>query len=109
MSTRSEYDAAYFTLLRAIEERDDLLRYVDWLTEERERLDGFSDITGDRTDALARKLKRPIDLTTKPLLEAVGRRRAIVLDEQRRIHDRIANAEAFVTECETEVDSLRGR
>ncbi len=108
MSAKSEYDAAYFTLLRAIEERDDLLRYADWLTVERERLDGFSDVTRDRTDALSRKLKRPIDLTTKPLLEAVGRRRAVVLDEQRKIHDRIAAAEAFVTECELEVDALRG-
>jgi hypothetical protein len=107
MSARSEYDAAYFTLLRAIEERDDLLRYADWLTEERERLDGFSDVTRDRTDALARKLRRPIDLTSKPLLEAVGRRRAVVLDEQRRIHDRIAAAESFVAECEQEVDALR--
>jgi hypothetical protein len=108
MSAKSEYDAAYFTLLRAIEERDDLLRYRDWLVEERERLDAFSDVTRDRTDGLARKLRRPIDHSTKPLPEAVGRRRAIVLDEQRRMDDRITAAEAFVLECEAEVETLRG-
>jgi predicted ATPase len=107
MSAKSEYDAAYFTMLRAIEERDDLLRYRDWLTEERERLDAFSDVTRDRTDNLSRKVRRPIDMTTKPLLEAVGRRRAAVLDEQRKVHDRIDAAEAFVAECEAEVDALR--
>lgn len=107
MSAKSEYDAAYFTLLRAIEERDDLLRYRDWLQEERERLDAFSEATGSRTDRLPRRVRRPIELTTKPLLEAVGRRRAAVLDEQRRIDDRIAAAEAFVAECEAEVAALR--
>jgi hypothetical protein len=108
VSARSEYDAAYFTLLRAIEERDDLLRYREWLTLERERLDAFSAETRDRTDHLSRKVRRPIEATTKPLLEAVGRRRATVLDEQRRIDDRISAAEEFVAECEAEVDALRG-
>jgi predicted GTPase len=107
VSARSEYDAAYFTLLRALEERDELLRYRDWLAEERRHLDAFGAATRDRTDPLSRRVRKPIDLTTKPLLEAVGRRRAVVLDEQRRVDDRIAAAEAFVTECETEVDALR--
>jgi hypothetical protein len=31
MSAKSEYDAAYFTLLRALEERDEVLRYRDFL------------------------------------------------------------------------------
>jgi hypothetical protein len=107
VSAKSEYDAAYFTLLRAIEERDDLLRYRDWLADERDRLDLFSDQARDRTDDLPRKVRRPLDATTKPLLEAVGRRRAVVLDEQRKIDDRIAAAEAFVSECQAEVDALR--
>jgi len=109
VSARSEYDAAYFTLLRAIEERDDLLRYRDWLADERARLDAFADETRDRTDVLPRKVRRPLDGTTRPLLEAVGRRRAVVLDEQRRMDDRVGAAEAFVTECEAEVDALRAR
>lgn len=107
MTAKSEYDAAYFTLLRAIEERDDLLRYREFLESERQRLDEFSVQTRAREEGLARKVRRPIDQTTKPLLEAVGRRRAVVLDELRRADDRIANAERFMEECEAEVASLR--
>jgi hypothetical protein len=49
-----------------------------------------------------------VDASTKPLLEAVGRRRAVILDELNRLDDRVAAAGAFVEECEREVASLRG-
>jgi hypothetical protein len=107
VSARAEYDAAYFTLLRAIEERDDLLRYREFLGGERLRLDGFAEETRQREDPLPRRVRRPIDATTKPLLEAVGRRRTVILEELKRIEQRISNAEAFVAECEAEVASLR--
>ncbi|CAN5634146.1 hypothetical protein BH23ACT7_BH23ACT7_18880 [soil metagenome] len=107
MSAKSEYDAAYFTLLRAVEERDDLLRYRDYLESERDRLDEFSAGTRDGAELVPRKVRRPVDATTKGLLEAVGRRRAIVLGELGRMETRITNAEAFVAECEAEVASLR--
>ena len=102
-----EYDAAYFTLLRARDEHQDLLRYRDFLDAERSRLDGFAAETRENIDALARRVRRPVEATTKQLLEAVGRRRAAVLDERRRVDDRIQAAEAFVEECQSEVDSLR--
>jgi hypothetical protein len=105
---RSEYEAAYFTLLRAQEERDALFTYRTFLEAERDRLDGFSDATRTATDVLARGLRRAVDATTKGLLEAVGRRRTVVLGELNRMDERIANAEAFVAECEAEVQSLRG-
>jgi len=108
VTARSEYDAAYFTLLRAIEERDELLRYREWLSAERARLDAFSEATQQATAGLSRRVTRTVDRTTKPLLEEVGRRRAVVLDELSRMDDRIANAERFVEECEAEVASLRG-
>jgi hypothetical protein len=107
VSARSEYDAAYFTLLRAIEERDALLRYREFLRDERERLDDFADGVREHAEALPRKMRRPIDQTAKPLLDAVGRRRAVVLDELRRVDDRIDGANAFVDECEQEVAALR--
>jgi hypothetical protein len=107
VSAKSEYDAAYFTLLRAQEERDHLLRYQEFLETERDRLDGFAQATHRATDALPRALRRSVDATTKGLLEAVGRRRTVVLDELGRMHDRITHAEAFVLECESEVQSLR--
>lgn len=107
MSARAEYDAAYFTLLRAREERDDLLRYGEYLAGELDRLERFAADTEQRGDALPRKVRRPVAATTKPLLEAVGRRRSVVLDERRRMEERIANAEQFVAECEAEVEQLR--
>lgn len=107
MAAKSEYDAAYFTLLRAQEERDHLLRYREFLEAERDRLDAFADATRDVTEALPRALRRPIDATTKGLLEAAGRRRTVVLDELGRMDDRVANAEAFVQECEVELAQLR--
>jgi len=108
VSAKSEYDAAYFTLLRAREERDDLLHYANFLLAEQERLDDFVERTQTSFEDLPRKVRRPMDATAKPLLEAVGRRRAVVGDERRRLEGRMANAEAFVGECEQEVESLRG-
>lgn len=107
MSLKSEYDAAYFTLLRAHEERDDLLRYREFLDAERDRLDAFSDATREEEDTLPRRIRRAVGLTSKQLLEAVGRRRTVVLDERRRVDDRITAAEDFVRECERDVDRLR--
>lgn len=108
MSPRSgEYDAAYFTLLRAQEERDGLLRYSDYLEAELERLDDFTKTMDARAEAVPRKMRRAIDATSKPILEAIGRRRTAILDERRKMPDRLAAAEQFVQECETEVASLR--
>lgn len=107
MSAKSEYDAAYFTLLRAREERDDLLRYAEYLEKEQGRLEAFADQTRDLMDELPRKVARPIASTTKGVLEAVGRRRSAVLDERKRMAQRLENADRFVEECELEVDALR--
>ena len=104
---RSEYEAAYFTLLRAQEERDALLRYREFLQRERERLEGFTADTQIATDGIARGLRRAVESTTRGLLEAVGRRRTVVLSELNRMDERLANAEAFVSECEADVQSLR--
>ena len=108
MTAKSEYDAAYFTLLRAREEREALLRYSEFLETEQERLESFAIETRDRMDELPRKVVRPIASTTKGVLEAVGRRRSAVLDERKRMAQRLENAERFVEECELEVDALRG-
>ena len=107
MTAKSEYDAAYFTLLRAREERDDLLRYGEFLEFEQERLERFAADTRDGLEMLPRRMSRPVNATTKGVLEAIGRRRSAVLDERRRMPDRLENAERFVEECEGEVESLR--
>jgi Zn-dependent oligopeptidase len=90
MGSRSEYDAAYFTLLRAREEHAQLLSYREYLVSE-----------------LPRRMRRPVDQTTKAVVEAVGTRRSVVFAELERMDDRISNAQQFVEECETEVEQLR--
>ncbi|MGI8575544.1 MAG: hypothetical protein ACR2MA_09425 [Egibacteraceae bacterium] len=107
MTARSEYDAAYFTLLRAREEYDHLLRYREYLEAEAGRLAVFSEQTRDLAEPIPRKMRRPIDATTKTLLEAVGRRRSAVLAELGRQDNRVDAAQAFVEECEAELAQLR--
>ncbi len=107
MSRSAEYDAAYFTLLRAREERDTLLRYADYLEQELVRLDDFTAATGAASEEVPGKVRRRVDATTKPLLESIGRRRALILEERRRLPERVEAAEAFVSECEAELASLR--
>ena len=107
MSRSAEYDAAYFTLLRAQEERDGLARYADYLEGELARLDTFTQTLHEAAEVVPHKVRRPIDTTTKPLLEAIGRRRSLILEERRRMDDRIEAAAVFVAECEAELVSLR--
>lgn len=107
MTREAEYEAAYFTLLRAREEVDTLLRYHELLEAEVRRLDEFSTAVRDGLDPLPRGYRRTVDATAKPLLEAVGRRRSTVLSELDRVPDRLAAAQAFVEECERDVASLR--
>lgn len=107
MSAKEEFDAAYFTMLRAIEERDGLLRYREFLEAERGRLDAFSTETRTVGEEVPDRIRRVVDRTAKQMLEAVGRRRVVVLDELSRLDKRLAAAEQFVTECEAEVATLR--
>lgn len=107
MSRKSEYDAAYFTLLRAREEVDHLRRYQEFLEEELTRLAEFVTAVDDAPEVVPRKYRRMVDGTAQQLIEAVGRRRAIVLAEKRKTPERISAAEAFVIECEEELAALR--
>ncbi len=102
MTARTEEEAAYFTLLRAIDERDALLREHEFMVAERERLEAFAEATREAEQELPRKLDRTVAATTKPLLEAVGARRRAVEQVLRRMDERLEAAEAFVRECEEE-------
>ena len=107
MSQKSDYDAAYFTLLRAREELDHLRRYQEYLGEELARLAQFARDIHDASGVVPGKFRRLIDSTDKPTLEAIGKRRAVVLAEQEAIPERLAAQEAFVLEMEEEVAALR--
>lgn len=72
-----------------------------------QRLDGFAEQTRELAEPVPAKVRRPVEQTTKTLLEAVGLRRATVFVELGRVEERVANAEAFVQECEAEVAALR--
>lgn len=102
MTARTEAEAAYFTLLRAIDERDSLLREKEYLGAELLRLDGFADEVREREADLPRPPPRAVTATTKPLMEALGTRRTAVEHALERIDERIDAAEAFVRECEAE-------
>ncbi len=107
MSRKSDYDAAYFTLLRAREELDDLRRYQDYLEEELARLGTFVKAVNGGPEAVPRKFRRLVDSTAKPLIEAVGKRRAVVLAERDALPERLDAQDAFIRELEREVDALR--
>lgn len=108
MTAHGEAQAAYFALLRAREEVEALRRYGEHLEAERQRLDAFAGHVNTDPPGVPGALRRRLDATAKPLLEAIGRRRATVLAELDRLPERIGAAEAYVVECEAEVSTLRG-
>ena len=107
MTARSDYEAAYFTLLRAREEATALRRYEEYLRDESRRLDTFSEALTHAGEPIDRKVRRPVDATAKATLEAVGRRRAVVLSELAKLPDRQSAADDFVLECEGDLGRLR--
>ncbi len=105
MTSERDRDALYYTLLRAREEHADLLAYREFLAEESHRLEAFAAETSARAGAVPRRLQRPTQATVKPLIEALGRRRGVIEEERRRIDERVARAQAFVEECEADLEA----
>jgi len=100
MAERSEREAAYFALLRARDELNELRRYAEHLEEEVRRLR-----RSEREDAALRatvppRTRRLLRASDDELGEVVRRRIALVEDERTRLPSRIMAAEAFVEECE---------
>lgn len=107
---RDEVEAAYFALLRAREELAALRRYDEYLADEARRLHRFVREGEALADPLDRRLLRRLQHTATPLADAVKARLAVIADEQSRLPDRIAAAEAFVDDLEREHAALkRGR
>lgn len=107
MRPRDEVEAAYFTLLRAREELEQLRRFEDFLADEVRRLRRFVSEGAALEDTVDKRLRRRLVHTRQPLLSAVQARIETCEDEHTRMADRIADAEAFVTDCEAEHDRLR--
>lgn len=106
---RNETEAAYFTLLRAREDLAALRRYEEYLHDEIRRLRRFVSEGEALADPIDPRLRRVLRHTDKPLLDALRERTAVITDEQGRLPDRIAAAEAFVADCEQQHERLRQR
>ena len=104
---RDEVEAAYFTLLRAREEVADLRRFEEYLADELRRMRRFTSEGAALDDTVPRGLRRMLRHTDGPLKEALDARAAVIADEQQRLPERIAAAEAFVEECEREHAELK--
>lgn len=105
---RDEVEAAYFALLRAREEVQELRRYQEYLEREQLRLRRFV-ADGDALDAHvdAKLRRRGLGHTDEALNEAIRRRHEVIDAEVNRLPDRIEAAEAFVQEAEREHARLK--
>lgn len=106
-AARDEVEAAYFTLLKAREELEAVLRHRDHLRAERRRLQRFV-AEGDALEAhVDPRLRRPLRHTDELLGEALRARHRVIDQEMDRLPERVAAAEDFVAECEEEYRRLR--
>ncbi len=106
--TRDEVESAYFALLRAREELDALRRYQQYLEAEAQRLRRVRAEGEALATEVDRRMRRGLAHTDAPLAQAIAARLAAIDDERPRLPDRLAAAEAFVTECEQEHAARRG-
>jgi hypothetical protein len=104
---RDEVEAAYFTLLRARDEVQALQRYGEVLHDEQRRLHRFRTEGQAIAGRVDRRLLRSLRHTDGPLDEALDARLAVIADERARLPERVAAAEAFVTEAEADHEALR--
>lgn len=108
MSKQAEYEAAYFTLLRAREDLDHLHRYQYVLDEEISRLRGWITSLRDEVGSqVPGVIRRRLDDSVKVTIEALQERIKVVEGELRALPNRIDAQQTFVHECEHEVESLK--
>jgi hypothetical protein len=104
---RDEVESAYFTLLRAREELDNLRRYEEFLRAEAQRLRRTTREGQALMGQVDRRLVRAIRHTDQPLTDAVDARLRVLEEEASRLPDRIAAAEVYVEECDREHTVLK--
>lgn len=104
---RDDVEAAYFALLRARDEVDDLRRYVEYLEDEARRLRRSTSEADALSTQAPPRLRRRLLHTDAPLADAVRLRLEVIQEELRRLPDQLADAEAEVAAREAEHDRLR--
>lgn len=106
MSSR-DVETAYFALLRAREQVDDLRRYREYLEDEARRLRRSTAEADALSTQAPPRLRRRLLHTDGPLAEAVKLRLEVIADELRRLPEHVDDAEAAVASAEAEHDRLR--
>lgn len=104
---RNEVESAYFTLLRAREELDNLRRYDEFLRAEAQRLRRSTREGQALLGQVDRRLIRAIRHTDQPLTDAVDARLRVLEEEAVRLPERIAAAEVHVEACDREHTALK--
>lgn len=108
MSKQAEYEAAYFTLLRAREDLDHLHRYQYILDEEITRLQGWITILREEVGTqVPGVIRRRLDDSVKVTIEGLQERIKVAEGELRALPNRIDDQQGFVNECEQEVEQLK--
>lgn len=97
---RDEVEAAYFTLLRARAEVDGLRRYDEMLESEARRVRRWASEGAALAGTVDARIRRALVPSDREIADALQRRLALIEEERGTLDDRIASAEAFVTECE---------
>ncbi len=104
---RDEVESAYFALLRAREELDNLRRYEEFLRAEAQRLRRTTREGQALLGQVDRRLVRVIRHTDQPLTDAVDARVRVLEEEASRLPERIRAAEVRVEECDREHTLLK--
>lgn len=102
-----DVETAYFALLRAREQVDDLRRYREYLEDEARRLRRSTAEADALSTQAPPRLRRRLLHTDGPLADAVKLRLEVIADELRRLPEHVDDAEAAVASAEAEHDRLR--
>jgi len=103
----SETETAYFALLRAREEAQELRSYLEYLHTETQRLRRSSSEAAALVDTVDRRYRRVLQPSDQTLTETITARLALIHDELQRLPDRIDAADEFVHVCEEQYHALK--
>lgn len=108
MSKQAEYEAAYFTLLRAREDLDHLHRYQYILDEEIMRLQGWiATLREEIGTQVPGVIRRRLDDSVKVTVEGLQERIKVAEGELKALPKRIDGQQTLVNEYELEVAKLK--
>jgi len=102
-----ETESAYFALLRAREEAQQLRSYLEYLQAESQRLRRGQSEAAALSDTVDRRYRRIMQPSDQTLHESVTHRLALIGDELNRLPQRIDAADAFVHACEKQYHGLK--